>query len=179
MTTAFKGHSKTCRVWNCEVAISGRYLYCREHYYAHQNGELDDCPSCGRAKEVKYETCTECRSTATTRTPKRYQREHSKAWEAGDSEATEFFVYILKLNDGSFYAGQTRELRERLMEHRDGTTKSTAGKSPKLVWFNSVDTREEAEFWEVDLKKMCDRDPREIRRWVLDFKDLVDELDFT
>ena len=63
-----------------------------------------------------------------------------------------FYVYILKLEDGSFYAGQTREIRERLMEHRDGMTKSTEGKDPKLVWFTTVTTREQATDYEVQVK---------------------------
>jgi len=85
----------------------------------------------------------------------------------------------LKLNDGAFYAGQTREIRERLMEHRDGTTKTTAGKEPKLVWFSTVSTRKQATELEVEVKKVCDRNPREIRRWVRKFQDLVGELDFS
>ena len=110
---------------------------------------------------------------------KTYRREHSDAWEAKDAEAKDFYVYVLKLDDGSFYAGQTREIRERLMEHRDGTTKSTAGRNPKLVWFSTVSTREQATGLEVQLKKLCDQNPREIRRWVRRFQDLVEELDFS
>ena len=109
----------------------------------------------------------------------RYKEEHSDSWSAGDADASEFYIYVLKLNDGTFYAGQTREIRERLMEHRDGTTKTTAGKDPKLVWFSTVSTRKQATELEVMIKKICDRNPREIRRWILKFQDLVDELDFS
>ena len=109
----------------------------------------------------------------------RYREEHSVAWSAGDADASEFYVYVLKLNDGTFYASQTRESRERLMEHRDGTTRTTAGKDPKLVWFSTVSTRKQATELEVIVKKVCDRNPREIRRWILKFQDLVDELDFS
>ena len=109
----------------------------------------------------------------------RYREEHSDSWSAGDADASEFYVYVLKLNDGTFYAGQTREIRERLMEHRDGTTKTTAGKDPKLVWFSTVSTRKQATELEVIVKKICDRNPREIRRWILKFQDLVNELDFS
>ena len=109
----------------------------------------------------------------------RYREEHSDSWSAGDADASEFYIYVLKLNDGTFYAGQTREIRERLMEHRDGTTKTTAGKDPKLVWFSTVSTRKQATELEVMIKKICDRNPREIRRWILKFQDLVDELDFS
>ena len=80
---------------------------------------------------------------------------------------------LLKMNNARFYAGQTRELREGLMEHRDGTTKSTAGKEPKLVWFSTVSTREQATELEAQLKELCNRNPREIRRRVRKFQDLV------
>ena len=80
-----------------------------------------------------------------SRRPKgNYDKEFSEKWASGDAEATEFFVYILKLDGNVFYAGQTRELRERLMEHRDGDTVSTAGKNPRLAWFTQVSTRDAA-----------------------------------
>jgi hypothetical protein len=40
-----------------------------------------------------------------------------------------------------------------------------------------VPTREEATSMEVDLKKLVDSNPREIRRMYLSFHDLVRELD--
>ena len=85
----------------------------------------------------------------------------------------------MKLDGGNFYAGQTRELRERLSEHRDGRVRSTAGRNPKLVWFSTVPSREEATDWEADLKKLVDSNPREIRRMYLSFQDLVRELDYS
>ena len=174
--------SKTCKFWDCDKLIRGHFEYCYDHYQASQKGEINDCPECGRAKDAKYETCLDCRpsrvGTSSQQRPSRYQQEHSPAWQAGDDKATAFFVYILKLKDLTFYAGQTRELRERLMGHRDGTTKSTSGQDPKLVWFAIVPSREEATSLEVQLKKLCDRNPREIRRWILTFQDLVKELDF-
>ena len=113
------------------------------------------------------------------RTERRPRREHSPRWGAGDAQANEFYVYILKLDDGGLYAGQTRELRERLMEHRDGTTRSTAGRNPRLVWFSTVATREEATETELELKQLYDRNPREIRRRIVRFRELVGELDFS
>ncbi len=58
-------------------------------------------------------------------------------------------------------------------EHRDGKTKSTAGKNPLLVWFDVVDTREEAAEGEAYLKALIDRNEREVRRMVNQFQDLV------
>ena len=122
--------------------------------------------------------CLDCEQQPQQSEPQ-YRREHSKAWEARDADADVFFIYILKLDGGQFYAGQTRELRERIAEHRDGATKTTAGKHPKLVWFKAVDTREEAEELEVALKVLCNKNPREIRRWITKLKDAVDLLDFS
>ncbi|MYC97526.1 MAG: hypothetical protein F4X14_21445 [Caldilineaceae bacterium SB0661_bin_32] len=95
-----------------------------------------------------------------------------------DAIATEFFTYILKLEGGLFYVGQTRELRERLMEHRDGLVKTTSGKNPRLVWFTTVSSREQSLALESKLYRLNKRNPRDIRRMVRSFQDLVEELDF-
>lgn len=67
----------------------------------------------------------------------------------------------------------------RLSEHRDGKAKTTAGQNPKLVWFGIVKSREAATSMEVELKKLIDSNPREIRRMIISFQDLVKELDYT
>ena len=170
-----------CTFWNCSK--KGNPTFCYEHYRDYKAGKVDDCPKCGSGKDASYPTCLNCKPSGKSSKPPsqsnpRYRREQSDTWQSRDSDATEFYVYILKLNDASFYAGQTRELRERLMEHQDGTTRSTAGKEPKLAWFSTVSTREQATELEVELKKLCDRNPREIRRWVRKFQDLVEALKF-
>lgn len=96
-----------------------------------------------------------------------------------DAVATEFFTYILKLEGGLFYVGQTRELRERLTEHRDGLVKTTSGKNPRLVWFTTVSSREQSLALESELYRLNKRNPRDIRKMVRSFQDLVEELDFS
>ncbi len=176
-----RGPRKQCLFWDCDKSIRADHVLCYEHYGDLQDGLVDECPGCGLAKYAQYEQCLDCYNK---RAPKRetkswYKPEHSEAWEKGDAEADIFFVYLLKLAGGDFYAGQTRELRERLSEHRDGRVKSTAGKNPKLVWFGELPTRAAAAETEVELKKLVDRNPREIRRIVIGFKDLVSELDYS
>ena len=169
-----------CEFWDCTTPVRRDYFLCFGHYEAYRDGLVDKCPDCQRYKDAQYGLCLDCksdRSPASTTSSKRYRREHSAAWEAGDAEATAFYVYVLKLNDGSLYAGQTREIRARLMEHQDRLTKSTAGRDPKLAWFTTVDTRDEAERLERVVKKMCDQNPREIRRWILEFQDIVKMVD--
>ena len=58
-------------------------------------------------------------------------------------------------------------------EHRDGKTRSTAGRNPLLVWFDVVDTREEAAEAEAHLKELIDKNEREVRRMVNEFQDII------
>lgn len=96
-----------------------------------------------------------------------------------EETATKFFTYILKLEGGVYYVGQTRELRERLMEHRDGLVKTTSGKNPKLVWFTTVSSRKQSLALESELSRVYKSNPREIRRIVRSFQDLVEQLDYS
>jgi len=175
-----------CRYWSCQERIRSDHFLCIEHYDDYCDGFIDECPKCGRFKDSLYELCLDCAQgrkpnqwKPTTKIPisnHRYKPEHSKAWEKADKEAARFFVYILKLNDGSFYIGQTRELRERMSEHRDNKTPSTAGKNPRLQFFAIMPDRETAALAEVELKKLVDSNPRQIRRMILGFQDLIREV---
>ena len=181
--------ANTCLFWDCKKRIRENHVFCYEHFQGLQAGKVDECPGCGLAKDAQYEVCLDCRnngrrsstkgSKGGSRSKGWYKPEYSPQWKARDAKTTTFYVYLLKLDDGHFYAGQTRELRERLSEHRDGHTKSTAGRNPKLVWFGVLPSREAATSTEVELKKLVDSNPREIRRMVIGFKDLVQELDYS
>ena len=183
------GDRKQCIFWNCNTVVPSGHNTCRTHYAALQEGKIDECPGCNRAKDKQYEVCLDCYNNRhaqrqqngradTKSSNKGYRKEYSPAWEKGDAAATEFFVYILKLDGGRFYVGQTRELRERISEHRDGNTKSTAGKNPKLVWFTALSSRDAATTREAELKKLSDANPREIRRMYVRFQDLIKEVDY-
>lgn len=181
--------TKTCAYWSCQKEVKGRNYLCADHYEALQDGIIDKCPLCGRYKGEEYEVCRDCKKKHRSVTkhkinggngngekPK-HDIEHSKAWEKADEAAERFFVYILKLDNGEFYVGQTRELRERLSEHRDDKAKSTAGRNPRLQYFEVLPTRELAELREVELKKIKDKNPRQIRRMIIGFQDLLREVD--
>ena len=179
----------TCAFWDCEETIRSDHVMCREHYQDLQDGLIDECPGCGRGKAAQYEVCYDCYHTppaapkkatkAGTRPAAKRQPklEHSETWEKGDEGASEFFAYILKLDGGEFYVGHTRELRERLSEHKDGDAKSTAGLNPKLVWFTTLPTRKAATEVEAELKELNKANQRAIRRMVIGFRDLVSEID--
>jgi len=99
-----------------------------------------------------------------------------KFWSEKDAGVTRFFVYILLLEDGELYVGHTRELRERMLEHRHGITSSTAGRNPSLRYFEITPTREAAMLREHELKQIVKKNRREIYRIITSFQDLVSEL---
>ncbi len=178
MTT--RQSSGVCAYQDCEQRIAAWYKLCRSHNEAKDKREIDECPKCEQYKDSNYPLCRNCNASARNQGSARqgkYEPESNPKWEAADQEGDVFFVYILKLDGGKFYAGHTRELRERMGEHRDGKTKSTVGKNPRLVWFDVVDTREEAADGESQLKELIDKNEREVRRMVRAFQDLVSEVD--
>ncbi len=177
-----------CAYVGCGKSIVSRHFLCPEHYDDYEDGFIDQCPVCGRFKDAQYDLCLDCyhrrpviRWKPPTDFPQQIERpkiEHSEAWEKGDKESSRFFVYVLKLDGGKFYVGQTRELRERLSEHMDGKTASTRGSNPRLQYFEILPTREAAEIRESELKKIAESNSRQIRRMIIGFKDLISELNY-
>jgi putative endonuclease len=102
-----------------------------------------------------------------------------KNWMKKDGGINRFYVYILKLNCGRFYIGHTRELIERITEHKEGQTISTAGENPKLRYFEMLPTREEAIAREHELKRLVKHNQREIYRMIWNFHDLISEIDIS
>ena len=175
-----KQTTKICQYQGCERRIQPWFELCAPHNDSKNGGKINKCPGCGLYKDANYTQCRACLAVAksnSTQQERKYEPEYNPKWEAADEEGDVFFIYILKLDGGKFYAGHTRELRERMSEHRDGKTKSTAGKNPRLVWFDAVDTREEAAEGEAYLKELIDKNEREVRRMVTEFLDLIREVD--
>ena len=57
-----------------------------------------------------------------------------------------FFAYLLRCNDGSYYAGHTDDLEQRMAQHRVGAFGGyTAKRLPvELVWSETFQTRDDA-----------------------------------
>ena len=57
-----------------------------------------------------------------------------------------FYAYILRCNDGSYYAGHTDDLEVRIAQHQSGAMGGyTAKRLPvELLWSESFGTRDEA-----------------------------------
>ncbi len=64
-----------------------------------------------------------------------------------------YFVYILKLSNGDYYHGLTRNLEKRIRQHELGENNSTKRFLPvKLVYYCAFITRKHAEDFELYLK---------------------------
>ncbi|MDD5749660.1 MAG: GIY-YIG nuclease family protein [Patescibacteria group bacterium] len=64
-----------------------------------------------------------------------------------------YYVYILHLNNSSFYTGYTINIIKRLKEHKNGRVKSTKNFRPiKLVWYCIFPSRLQARRFENYLK---------------------------
>ena len=57
-----------------------------------------------------------------------------------------FFAYILRCNDGSYYAGHTEDLEQRIAQHQAGALGGyTAKRRPvTFLWAESFQTRDDA-----------------------------------
>ena len=70
----------------------------------------------------------------------------------------QYFVYILKCSDKTFYTGVCVDLEKRILQHngeKKGGAKYTEFKRPvELVYFEKKIGRSEAQKREVEIKKM-------------------------
>ncbi len=68
-----------------------------------------------------------------------------------------YFVYILETSSDTLYTGQTNNLKRRILEHQNKSSKSAKYiryfDSCKLVYFEKYETRSEAIKRERELKK--------------------------
>jgi putative endonuclease len=106
-----------------------------------------------------------------------YKPNPIKSWIKKDIGIHRFYVYVLKLDNGKYYIGQTRKLIDRITQHREGRTISTAGAHPRLRYFEIFPTREEAMRREHELKMLARCDTHEMCKMIRTFHDLIAEID--
>ena len=53
----------------------------------------------------------------------------------------------------------------------------TSGRWPELVWFSMAESREAAESLKTRIRQLCLDNPWEMRRWILEFRDLMEGLE--
>lgn len=154
MTTA----SQSCARWECKNLGTFHKPLCYEHWLEWDAGELEECNRCRQFYNdgemhvywdgVWYEEyppyCNDCLWFVCL------QQGREPPWFLGpkavdkpvlahaDIERIARYIYILKLSDSTYYIGQTTDLAVRLREHRDGLQRQTAGKGPRLVYFEEA-----------------------------------------
>ncbi|MFQ5861189.1 MAG: GIY-YIG nuclease family protein [Dehalococcoidia bacterium] len=156
----------TCARIGCEETASYNRPLCYPHWKEFDRFETFECRKCHRFDEFvgDWDLCWDCMK-----------------WKAGGPEVpvhahapVEYYrryLYILKLDGGDYYVGQTNDLELRLAEHLDGKARSTRGKHPKLVYFDTyVGNREELDEDERDLTRLAKKNPRAIRRIVAEWQ---------
>ena len=159
-----------CGFWGCSNPREKGRFWCCGHSIDFRRGLVNFCPGCGWGKDIRFPTCPGCRSD-------------SRVLPAGHSPPVwgfahrEFYVYVLQLDDGAFFAGYSRNIWMRLREHRDGMVHPTSGRSPELVWFSMAESREAAESLKTRVRQLCLDNPWEMRRWILEFRDLMGGLE--
>ena len=132
--------------------------------------EIDECPQChwfvDAVGPIDFEdgyACSECA-----------RGQAVPPYVHATIERQIRYLYILKLDGGQYYVGQTKELGLRLQEHRDGLTRSPNGRNPQLVYFEErrgdKHVLHEAEERLTMLNK---RNPRAIRRIVAKWQSLI------
>jgi len=70
-----------------------------------------------------------------------------------------YFVYILQASDGTYYVGQTQNLEDRLLRHKQGRSLATKSRSGwQLVYREEFATRAEAVHREKQIKSQHHRE---------------------
>lgn len=156
-----------CLYAGCGHEIPSDHYLCKRHYFRLGQGLIEPCPGqgCQRFKSVSYEYCADC--------SKHLEPESDPAWEPGDEGCTEFFAYLLLSDNGDWYPGHSRSLRNRLWLHRHGGCKTTEVGAYRLVWFEVCPTRVEAADRELEIKRLVVTDPYAVLDMVFAFQDRI------
>ena len=141
---------------------------CYPHWKEFDSLRLFECEQCHRFDELVGEfseddLCWNC-----------VHGEELEECAHGPVEYFDYWLYILKLDGGQFYVGQCNDLEMRIKEHQDGTTVSTRGKNPKLVWFRKWPLgRQELLEEEREMQRWVKDSPRQARRMIADWQRLI------
>ena len=63
-----------------------------------------------------------------------------------------YYVYALLLKNKDVYIGYTSDLKARIKQHQKGTTKTTRGMEPQLVYYEAFKSSKDAKERERSLK---------------------------
>ena len=191
-----------CSYEPCGRSIEDDHYLCPFHYARHRAGLIAECEGgCGRFLPAGYVYCAECgadddaqgavwplskarRNAGNGSGPAAEPKpapESEPHWKNRDAHASRFWVYLLRLEaegagrseTAELYAGHTRELRCRMMDHFDGLCASTWNRGSELVWFAEVPSRDAATEAEAELKHQLVSDRRAVLRRIAEFQEVV------
>jgi len=160
---------KRCAKDGCDSTkgISYEKPICWTHWRDFDSLLIDECSRCHWFDEVFYEDttsaglCYECLSRERQKAPP------ASIYAHGPVERRVRYLYILKMDGGKWYVGQTNSLELRLQEHLEGNTPSTRGRHPRLVWFEEwIGEYKGLIEREAELTRLTVNNPRVIRRIV-------------
>ena len=165
-----------CARIGCAAPVTYAKPLCYEHWKEFDRHLLHECEKCHRFFDSldlavrwderlgklmgEWHLCLDCNQGSDVQVHAHAPVEHQTR-----------YLYILKLDGGQYYVGRSNDLEIRLKEHQDGLTRSTAGKHPKLLWFErwEGDTKElDAE--EDFLTQMANKQPRRLRQMIADWQ---------
>ena len=160
-----------CAKIGCDKPVTYDRLLCYTHWQQYDRYEIFECERCHRLDEVlvgpEDELCFDCMRLGEVPVHVHAQLTYQ-----------EHYLYILKLDGGDFYVGRTNDLESRLQEHRDGKTKSTRNRHPRLVWFEKFfGARESVAEGEQELTLLNKQNPRAIRRIINNWQRLIRLVD--
>ena len=193
--------ARGCRYGGCGAGVNVLLDYCDAHFKAFGRGEVDECFECGSGKFSKNDLCDSCFDRryghlgykngllgSGTGTGVRGATEVAGMVSVGEMVSAPaslglgdgFYVYLLALMGGGWYASYTGDIGVRLMEHRTGLVRATSGRKPRLVWFSMVPTKLQAVALDAQLRLVIRGKCRdELAKWASQFLEAVSNVDLS
>jgi hypothetical protein len=121
-----------CSKIGCVGAAAHDNSLCELHWQAFRESRLSECERCHQYDEISLASenrvqnaglCGECRQEVDAPDP--YHETPQRQCQ---------YLYILTLDGGDYYLGQTDDLERGVKEHYYGKFPSTIGRNPQLVW---------------------------------------------
>ena len=193
-------NGQSCARRGCAKSATFEKPLCYDHWRQWQAWRLEECTRChwvydtwdsfhegDRSRDddgypYHCETCQGLANRERGIPPHPFNRPHSipPILAHAKLERTTYHVYVLKLNDGGFYVGQTTNLAIRIREHKDGLQSQTKGKNSKLVYFEQFEgERDKVNDRERELISLnqSSNGPRRIREMIERFRGPLRLLD--
>lgn len=124
--------SLQCARIECVELVSYDHPLCELHWQEFNEFRLSECAQCHRFDDMLPDLeavtedvglCFDCASGVEV--PVHVHRAVERPIQ---------YLYILTLDGGDYYLGQTDDLEHQVKEHHYGRIPSTAGRNPQLVW---------------------------------------------